>query len=62
MPQTAISTKIHESFNIHGHFCSKFTFDPVFTIYHFSDIVYFILRQIIRLFVQINLELSQYTL
>jgi len=59
VPEAAIATKIHEPFDIHGYFSSKFTFYLAFTIDYLTNAIDFSLGKIVRVGIRINIQLAK---
>ena len=57
MPQTPITTEVHQPFDVHGNFRAEFTLNLVLAVDDLANIVDFSLGKIVGTGIGIDLEL-----
>ena len=56
MTKAPVTSKIHQSFDVHGYLGPKFTLNTELTINGLADIIDFIVRQLICMLCLINFQ------
>jgi hypothetical protein len=59
MPESTITAQVHESFDIHGNFGSKFPFDLEFAIDYLANAVDLSLGKIVGTGIRVDFEFNQ---
>jgi hypothetical protein len=59
MPEASVTPQVHQPFDVHGNFCSKFPLYLEFTIDYLADVVYFSFGKIVCTGIGIDFQLTE---